>query len=154
MSQDRDWDVQTHAIRTGQLGTEFGSHSEALFLTSSFTFASAAEAAARFSGAEPGYIYSRFSNPTVASFEQRLAAMEGGERCVATASGMSAIQALVMALCKSGDEIVSSRSVFGTTTVLFDKYFSRFGVGTTFVDLKDLTAWRSAITDRTRLLFL
>ena len=154
MSQDQDWDVQTHAIRTGQLGTEFGSHSEALFLTSSFTFGSAAEAAARFSGAEPGFIYTRFSNPTIAAFEQRLAAMEGGERCIATASGMSAIQALVMALCKSGDEIVSSRSVFGTTTVLFDKYFSRFGVRTTFVDLKDPAAWRNAITDKTRLLFL
>lgn len=146
--------LETKAIRVGQLRTEFGSHSEAIFATSSFVFDSAEQAAARFSGAESGFIYSRFSNPTVAAFEARLAAMEGAERCVATASGMSAIMAVMQALLQAGDEIVSSRSIFGTTNVLFEKFLRKFGVKTTFVSLTDADAWQSAITSKTRILFL
>lgn len=155
-----EWDdlgelaVETKAIRVGQLRTEFGAHSEAIFATSSFVFDSAEQAAARFSGAESGFIYSRFSNPTVAAFEARLAAMEGAERCVATASGMSAIMAVMQALLQSGDEIVSSRSIFGTTNVLFEKYLRKFGIHTTFVALTDVDAWQKAITPKTRILFL
>jgi O-succinylhomoserine sulfhydrylase len=131
-----------------------GEHAEPIFPTSSFAFASAAEAAARFSGDQPGNIYSRFTNPTVRGFEQRLAAMEGGECAVATASGMAAILATCMGLLQAGDHIVSSRSVFGTTTVLFNKYLSRFGVETSFVAPTDLVEWERAIRPETRLLFL
>ena len=129
-------------------------HSEALYLTSSFCFASAAQAAARFAGDEPGNVYSRFTNPTVRAFEQRLAALEGGERCVATASGMSAILSVVMALLAAGDEIVASRSIFGTSVTLFNNVLARFGVTTRFVDMTDLDAWEAAMTPATRLLFL
>lgn len=149
-----DLSVETLSVRAGQLPTDEQSHSEPLFLTSSFVYESAAQAAARFSGDEPGNIYSRFTNPTVRSFEQRLAAMEGGERCVAFASGMAAIASTFLALLTPGDEIVSSRSVFGTTNVLYDKYLSTFGIKTTLVDLADVDAWRAAITNKTRLLFL
>lgn len=142
------------AVRAGQVRTHEGENSEALFLTSSFVYESAAQAAARFGGSEPGNIYSRFTNPTVRVFEERLAAMEGGERCVATSSGMAAILSTCLALLQSGDHVVSSRSVFGTTNVLFDKYLKKFGVGTTFVSLTDLAAWESAITPQTRLFFL
>lgn len=152
--QRPDASFDTLAIRAGQLDTEFGSHGEPIFTTSSFVFDNAAQAAARFAGDEDGFIYSRFSNPTVSAFEQRLAALEGAERCVATASGMSAIMATVMALLQQGDEIVCSRSVFGTTTVLFDKYFTRFGIKTRFVDLTDMQAWQAAITENTKILFL
>lgn len=147
-------DVDTLAIRTAQLRTEEMAHSEALFLTSSFVYDSAEQAAARFSGEEPGNIYSRFTNPTVRAFEERLAAMEGGERCVAFASGMAAISATFMALLAPGDHIVSSRSVFGTTNVVYDKYLSKFGINTTLVDIADLDQWRAAITPQTKLLFL
>ncbi|MGB1221205.1 MAG: aminotransferase class I/II-fold pyridoxal phosphate-dependent enzyme, partial [Alcanivoracaceae bacterium] len=146
--------VETLAIRTAQLRTEEMAHSEALFLTSSFVYDSAEQAAARFSGDEPGNIYSRFTNPTVRAFEERLAALEGGERCVAFASGMAAITATFMALLAPGDHIVSSRSVFGTTNVVYDKYLKKFGIDTTLVDIADLDQWREAITDRTRILFL
>jgi O-succinylhomoserine sulfhydrylase len=148
------WGLDTLAIRTGHRRTNEGEHSEPIFATSSYLFANAAEAAARFSGEQAGNIYSRFTNPTVRIFEERLAALEGGEACVATASGMSAILALCMGLLQSGDHIVSSRALFGTTTVLFNKYLARFGVTTTYVDLSDLAAWAAAITPRTRLLFL
>ena len=150
----RDWGLATRAIRVGHQRTAEGEHGEPIFPTSSFVFASAAEAAARFSGDQPGNIYSRFTNPTVRIFEQRLAAMEGGECCVATASGMAAILATCMGLLRSGDHIVSSRSVFGTTTVLFNKYLSKFGVETTFVSPTDLGQWQAAVRPATRLLFL
>ncbi len=144
----------TLAVRAGQRRTGEGEHSEALFLTSSYVFASAAEAAARFDGSAPGNIYSRFTNPTVRAFEERLAALEGGERCVATASGMSAILATCLGLLRAGDHIVASRSLFGTTVVLFGQVLPRFGVDTTFVPQTDLAAWREALNPRTRLLFL
>jgi O-succinylhomoserine sulfhydrylase len=151
---DENWNLATRAIRVGHERTAEMEHSEPIFATSSFVFSSAAEAAARFAGDEPGNIYARFTNPTVRTFEQRLAAMEGGESCVATASGMSAILATCMALLEQGDRILSSRSIFGSTTVLFDKYLSRFGIETTYVDLDDLAAWESAIRPNTRVLFV
>lgn len=153
MNQD-NLGFDTLAIRGGQQRTSELENSEAIFATSSFVFENAAQAAARFAGDEPGNIYSRFTNPTVHAFERRLAAMEGGEACIATASGMAAITSLCLALLKSGDHIVSSRSVFGTTTTLFDKYLPRFGIDTSFVDMKDLQDWEQAIRENTRLLFL
>lgn len=146
--------VDTLAVRAGQIRTEQLEHSDAIFPTSSFVYGSAAQAAARFGGDEPGNIYSRFTNPTVQAFEARIAAMEGGERAVATASGMAAILSTCMALLQSGDHVVSSRGVFGTTNVLFQKYLARFGVDTTFVGLTDLDAWSAAIRPETKLLFL
>lgn len=148
-----DWGLATRAIRAGHIRTAEGEHSEPIFTTSSFVFQSAAEAAARFSGDEQGNIYSRFTNPTVACFEQRLAALEGGEACVATASGMSAILATCMALLKAGDHIVSSRSIFGTTNVLFNKFLAKVGISTSFVPLSDLSAWEAAIRPDTRILY-
>jgi O-succinylhomoserine sulfhydrylase len=155
MSSEFDvWGFDTLAVRAGQHRTNEGEHSEAIFPTSSFAFASAAEAAARFAGSAPGNIYSRFTNPTVRTFEERLAALEGGERCVAFASGMSAILACCMSLLKSGDHVVASKAIFGTTTILFQNYLGRFGVETTFVPLTDHGAWEQAIRPNTRLLFL
>ncbi len=144
----------TLAIRAGYKRTQEAEHNEAIFPTSSYVYDSAAQAAARFSGDEPGNIYSRFTNPTVRTFEERLAALEGAERCVATASGMAAIMSTCLGLLKTGDHIVSSRSIFGSTVVLFNNYMARFGVATDYVDLTDLTAWEEAIKDNTRLLFL
>lgn len=146
--------VDTLAVRAGQHRTAELEHSDAIFPTSSFVYGSAAQAAARFGGDEPGNIYSRFTNPTVQAFEQRIAAMEGGEQAVATASGMAAILATCMALLKSGDHVVCSRGVFGTTNVLFQKYMARFGVETTFVSLTDLEQWHQAVRPETRLLFI
>jgi O-succinylhomoserine sulfhydrylase len=154
MSDKQNLGTNTYAVRGGQVRTPEGEHSEPIFTTSSFVFESAAEAAARFSGDEPGNIYSRFTNPTVRTFEQRLAAMEGAERCIATSSGMSAILTTCLSLLKAGDHIVSSRSIFGTTVGLFDNILTKFGLETTFVDLTDYDAWEKAITPATRLLFL
>ncbi|MRH78760.1 O-succinylhomoserine sulfhydrylase [Spiribacter sp. C176] len=148
------WGPDTKGLRAGLERTAEQEHSEAIFPTSSFVFANAAEAAARFSGEQPGNIYSRFTNPTVRAFEKRLAAMEGGEAAIATASGMSAILALIMGLLKAGDHIVCSVAVFGTTTSLLDNQLRRFGVETDFVPLTDLGAWEAAIRPETRLLFL
>lgn len=144
----------TNAVRAGHQRTNENEHSEPIFTTSSFVFSSAAEAAARFSGEEPGNIYSRFTNPTVRVFEQRLASLENAECCVATASGMSAITATILGLLSTGDHIVSSRSIFGTTTVLLTNIIARLGIETTFVDLSDLGAWEGAIRAETKLLFL
>lgn len=154
MSHDDEYGFSTRAIRTGHQRTAEGEQSEPIFPTSSFVFDSAAQAAARFSGAEAGNIYSRFTNPTVRAFEQRLAALEDGQRCVATSSGMAAILATCMGLLKSGDHIVSSRAIFGTTVILFNNYLAKFGVTTSYVPLTDLAAWEKAITPKTRLLFL
>ncbi|MES1982223.1 MAG: O-succinylhomoserine sulfhydrylase [Pseudomonadota bacterium] len=145
---------ETVALRAGTARSQFNEHSEALFLTSSFVFDSAAQAAARFIGEEPGNIYARFTNPTVTMFEERLAALEGAEQCVATASGMSAILACVMGLLKSGDHIVASRSIFGATVNLFGTVFKRFGVETTFVSATDVDEWAAAVRPNTRLFFL
>src|SRR5688500_8758073 len=154
MSSDPEYRLATLAIRAGHHRTEEGEHAEAIFPTSSFVFKNAAQAAARFSEAEPGNIYSRFTNPTVRCFEERLAAMEGGEACVGTASGMSAILSLCMALLKAGDHVVCSESVFGTTIGLLTRYLGKFGVETTYVRLNDLHAWREAIKPNTKLFFL
>lgn len=152
--QEPGWGFSTLAIRSGHHRTPEGEHGEPIFPTSSFVFGSAAEAAARFSGDEPGNIYARFTNPTVRNFEERLAALEGGERCVATASGMSAIFAICMGLLQAGDHLISSRSIFGTTSILFEKYLTRFGIETSFVELNDLAAWEAEIRPTTKLLFL
>ena len=152
MQQSQSFD--TLAIRTGHQRTQEGEHGEPIFLTSSFVYNSAADAAGHFSGEIAGNIYSRFTNPTVRMFEQRLAALEGGESCIATASGMAAILATAMAFLKAGDHVVCSRAVFGTTTSLFDKYMRKFGVDISFVDLNDLTQWQSAVQQgKTKLFF-
>jgi len=149
-----EYGFDTRAVRAGQVRTLEGEQSEPIFPTSSYVFASAAEAAARFGGTQPGNIYSRFTNPTVRTFERRLAALEGGAACVATSSGMAAILSTCMALLRAGDHIVSSRSIFGTTSVLFTNYLAKFGIDTTFVTLTDLQDWENAIRPQTRLLFL
>lgn len=154
MSVLDEFELATLAIRTGHHRTPEGEHGEPIFTTSSYVFASAREAAARFSGDELGNIYSRFTNPTVSAFEERLAAMEGGECCIATASGMSAILSLCLGLLKAGDQIVSSHSIFGSITILFNKYLTRFGIETSYVPLAEPGAWERAIGPDTRLLFL
>ncbi len=145
---------ETLAVRAGAVRSQFGENSEALFLTSSFVFDSAAQAAARFVGEQPGNIYSRFTNPTVTMFEERLAALEGAEQCVATASGMSAILACVMGLLKAGDHIVASQSIFGATVNLFNNVIKKFGVETTYVSATDVSEWQAAVRPNTRLFFL
>jgi len=154
MSEHDQYHPDTLAVRAGQVRTPEGEHSEAMFLTSSYVFDSAAAAAARFSGDEPGNIYSRFTNPTVRNFEQRLAALEGGERCVATASGMAAIYATCAGILKQGDHIVSSRSIFGSTVILFDQFLTKFGIEVSYVEQTDINAWQQAMQKNTRLLFL
>jgi len=154
IDEAQDYQFETLAVRAGQVRTSEGEHSEPIFQTSSFVFKNAAQAAARFKGEEPGNIYSRFTNPTVRTFQNRLAALEGGESCVATASGMSAILATCMALLKSGDHLITSCGVFGATTSLFNNYIGKFGVDVSFVPLTDLGIWRDSIQRNTRLLFL
>lgn len=144
----------TLAVRAGQERTAEGEHSEPIFTTSSYVFSSAAEAAERFSGEKPGNIYSRFTNPTVKTFEKRLAALEQAESCVATASGMSAILSTCLALLKTGDHIVASRSIFGSTTMLFTSYLAKLGIETSFVDLANIDAWQAAMQPKTRMMFL
>ena len=148
------WKFDTQAIRAGSLRSEFGENSEAIFLTSSYVFDSSAQAAARFAGTEPGNIYSRFTNPTVTMFQDRLAAMEGSEACVATSSGMSAILAIIMGLCSTGEHIVASRSIFGTTVQLFSNILKRWGLEITFVSLTNLNEWEDAIQKNTKLFFV
>ena len=151
---NQDKGFATRAVRSGQVRTAENEHAEPIFVTSSYVFDSAEQAAARFSGDEAGNIYSRFTNPTVRTFEQRLASLEGGETAVATSSGMSAILSTFMGLFAAGDHIVSSRSIFGTTRVLFDKYLAKFGLETDYVALTDLDAWKQAIKPNTKALFL
>jgi O-succinylhomoserine sulfhydrylase len=145
---------ETLAVRAGQVRSAEGEHSEAIYTTSSYVFDSAKDAAERFSGEQRGNVYSRYTNPTVRNFEQRIAAMEGGQEAVATASGMAAILSTCMALLKSGDHVVCSRDVFGTTVNLFAKFMTKFGVEVTFVSLLDLDMWRQSIQPNTALLFL
>jgi O-succinylhomoserine sulfhydrylase len=146
--------LDTLAVRAGIERSQFGEHSEALYLTSSFVFKSAAEAAARFSNQQPGNIYSRFTNPTVTVFEQRLAALEGAECCIATSSGMAAILSMAMGLLKSGDHVVCSAGVFGATVQLFGGILKRFGIETTFVSGTDPAGWQAAMRPQTRLLYV
>lgn len=154
MSDQPTYRPETLAVRAGQQRSQFGEHSEALYLTSSFVFKSAAQAAKRFSGEEEGNVYARFSNPTVTMFEERLAALEGAEDCVATASGMSAIMAAVLAHLKNGDHIVASNGLFGATVQLFSNILARTGISTTFVPQTDPAAWEAAIRPETKLFFL
>jgi O-succinylhomoserine sulfhydrylase len=149
-----DYAPETQAIRAGQRRTAEQEHSDPIFATSSYVFQSAAEAQARFSGQAAGNIYSRFTNPTVRSFEERLALLEGGERCIAVASGMAAITTTALGLLKAGDHVVCSRGVFGNTVLLFQNILAKFGVTTHFVDLTDPAAWAAAMRPETRLLFL
>ncbi len=146
--------LDTLAVRAGQRRTPEAEHGEPLFFTSSYVFRSAADAAARFAGDVPGNVYSRYTNPTVRAFEERIAALEGAEQAVATASGMAAILATVMSLCSAGDHVLVSRSVFGATVSLFEKYFKRFGVQVDYVPLTDFAAWESAFKETTRLVFV
>jgi O-succinylhomoserine sulfhydrylase len=154
MSDELHWGYSTLGIRAAESRTNEMEHSPALSLSSSYVYRNAAEAAAVFAGEKPGNLYSRFNNPTVKAFEQRLARMEGGTHCVATASGMAAILTLCMSLLKAGDHIVASASLFGPSIILFNNYLSRFGISTSYVAQNDLVAWEKAITPNTRLLFL
>jgi O-succinylhomoserine sulfhydrylase len=159
MSQSNDsaekYDLSTLGVRAGIRRTEFGEHSEALFLTSSFVFESAEQAAGRFTGGDDGFVYSRFTNPTVSMFQDRLAALEGGEFCVATSSGMSAILATAMAFLKAGDHVICSKAVFGSTVQLFSNVMGRFGVDTTYVAPDDPAAWAAAVRPgKTKLFYL
>jgi len=149
-----DLDFDTLAVRAGTARSQFNEHSEALYLTSSFVFESAAQAAARFSGEEEGNVYARFSNPTVSAMQTRLAALEGAEGCVATASGMSAVLSLVMATLQAGDHIVASRGLFGATQQLLGTIMAKFGIETSFVPATDLNAYREAAKPRTKLFFI
>ena len=149
-----DHKPDTVGVRAGALRSDFQEHSEALAVTTSFVYRSAAEAARRFANEEPGNIYSRFTNPTVTMFQSRLAALEGAQACVATATGMAAVTTLTMGLLKAGDHLISARGVFGTVVPLFDQILARFGVETTWVDLTDLDAWRRAMRPSTKLLFV
>ena len=150
----QDFHADTLAVRAGIERSQFNEHSEALYLTSSFVFDNAAQAAARFSNAEPGNVYARFTNPTVTAFQTRLAKLEGAEACLATASGMAAILSCVMGLLKAGDHIVSSRSVFGATVQLFNNVLGKWGLATTYVSQTDLSAWRAAIKPNTKIFFV
>ncbi len=150
---DEGFEFDTRAVRAGSMQSNFQEHSEALFLTSSFTYKSAAEAARKFANQEPGFLYSRFTNPTVTMFQQRLASLEGAEDCVAAATGMAAIAATVFGLLKQGDHLVSSRSVFGTVVPLFDQIAARLGITTTWVNGAATAEWQNAIQPNTKLLF-
>ena len=151
---DEKQEFSTRAVRAGQVRSQFQEHAEALYLTSSFVFDNAAQAQARFVGGDPGVVYSRYTNPTVSMFQDRLAALEGAGACIATSSGMSAILATVMSLLKAGDHVVCSSAVFGATVQLFGNYFARFGVETTFVSPTRVEEWEAAVRKSTRLLFL
>ena len=146
--------LSTLGVRAGTARSQFNEHSEALYLTSSFVFENAAQAAARFTGPDGGFVYSRFTNPTVSMFQDRLAALEGAEACVATASGMSAILATSMALLKAGDHVVCSNAVFGATVQLYAAVLSRFGIETTFVSPTKVAEWQRAVRPATKLFFL
>ncbi|WP_347460597.1 O-succinylhomoserine sulfhydrylase [Acinetobacter sp. ANC 7454] len=149
-----EYQLDTLAIRTGHTRTAEGEHSEPIFLTSSFVCESAADAAAKFSGQIEGNTYSRYTNPTVQTFEKRLAVLDGAERAVATSSGMAAVHAVTLAYLKAGDHVICSRAVFGSIISLFEKYVAKFGVEVTFVDLEDLEGWKQAVRPNTRLLFI
>lgn len=150
----KDNKFETKAIREGYKSSQEQEHSAAIFLTSSFTFDSAEQAAQRFAKEEKGNVYSRFTNPTVEAFQDKLASLEGAESCLATASGMSAIFATIMTLSKPGDHIIASRGMFGTTTVLLNTIVNKFDIEVTFVDLPDLVTWQNSIQPNTKLFIL
>jgi O-succinylhomoserine sulfhydrylase len=150
----KDYELATKGVRAGQARTEFQEHSEALFLTSSFVFKNARQAAARFAGEDAGMVYTRYTNPTVAMLQERLAALEGAESCVATASGMSAILTTAMTHLRSGDHVVCSNAVFGATIQLFNNILSRFGVETTYVSPTRVEEWQRAVRANTKMFFL
>jgi len=149
----KDYRPATQAVRVGQLRGPEGEHSEPIYTTSSFVFESAEQAAARFSYAEEGNVYSRFTNPTVRVFEERLAALEGADACVGTASGMAAMLAVCMTALKSGDHVVAAKSIFGASRIMLSGLMAKYGVDTTFVELTDLDAWKSAMQKNTRMVF-
>ena len=150
----QEFDLETLAVRAGIERSQFGEHSEALYLTSSFVFKDAAEAARRFSGEEEGMVYARFTNPTVKAMQTRLAALEGAEACIATASGMAAILSTCMAFMQAGDHVVVSQGVFGATQQLFGNILSKFGIVASFVKATDLDAYRAAMGPKTKLVFI
>ncbi|WP_190600343.1 O-succinylhomoserine sulfhydrylase [Candidatus Vesicomyidisocius sp. SY067_SCS001] len=150
----KDLSFNTKAIRTGYRTTTEKEHSEAIFLTSSFVFSSAEQAANCFSKKDPGNIYARFTNPTVDAFEKKLAILEGAQACVATSSGMAAIFATIMALFKSGDHIVASRNMFGTSIIMLNTIITKFNIDISFVNLSDLSAWENALKNNTKLFLL
>jgi O-succinylhomoserine sulfhydrylase len=150
----KDYELATKGVRAGQARTEFQEHSEALFLTSSFVFKNARQAAARFAGEDAGMVYTRYTNPTVTMFQERLAALEGGESCVGTASGMAAILTTALVHLKSGDHVICSNALFGATIQLFNNILSRFGIETTYVSPTKVEEWEKAIKKNTRMLFL
>jgi O-succinylhomoserine sulfhydrylase len=149
-----DLSLESRAVRVGQLPTNEGAHSEPIFTTSSFVYSSAEEAAARFGGTSKGNIYSRFTNPTISAFEQRLASLEGGTRGIATSSGMAAILTTCLGVLRAGDHLLCSRSVFGTTVILLNNFLAKFGVEVDYVTLSDVESWRAAMKPNTKLLFL
>ena len=151
---DKSYELATLGVRAGQARSEFNEHSEALFVTSSFVFENARQAAGRFTGDEDGFVYSRFTNPTVSMMQDRLAALECAQSCIATASGMSAILAMSMSLLKAGDHVICSNAVFGATVQLYAGILSRFGVETTFVPPTDPAQWKRAVRPATKLLFV
>lgn len=153
-AQLREWGFATSAIRSGHQRTGFAEHCEPIMTTSSFVFANAEEAAARFSEEQSGYIYSRFSNPTVDAFQTRLALLEGGEACVATASGMSAIMAVMLTLLRAGDHVVASKGMFGSTVNLLQKILPKFDITVSWVETEDLEQWHNAVVSNTRIFFL
>lgn len=154
MVSKKKYGLETSAIRDGSARSHFNEHSEALYLTSSFVFNNAREAALRFSGDEAGMVYSRYTNPNLSMFEERLASLEGGEVCVSMASGMSAILGVAMSLLEPGDEILASKNLFGATKQLFSGLLNKFGIKTTYIDASDLNEWEKGITRRTKILFL
>jgi O-succinylhomoserine sulfhydrylase len=149
-----DWDVATKLIRGGLTRSPYGETAEALFLTQSFVYDTAEQADARFAGDDPGFVYSRYANPTTKMFEDRLALLEGAEACRSTASGMAAVATALIGLLKAGDHLVASRALFGSCRWIITQYLPRFGVETTVVDGPDLAAWRAAVRTNTTVMFL
>lgn len=154
MTNSKNWHPETRLVHAGSLRSEFGETSEALYLTQGFVYDSPEEAEARFDGSDPGFIYSRFSNPTVSMFEQRMCALEGAEAARATASGMAAVTAALMGVVKAGDHVVAAQALFGSCRWVIEEWLPRFGVATTLVDGPDLAAWKAAIRPETKAFFL
>ena len=150
----RDWEIPTRLVRGGTMRSPYGETAEALYLTQSFVYDSAQSADARFAGDEPGYVYSRYGNPTVQMFEDRLALVEGAEACRATASGMAAVQLALVGLLRSGDHVVAGRALFGSCRWILNNWGPRYGVETTFVDAADTAAWKAAIRPNTKVVFI